>query len=73
MNQRVAEEYNGFGDVASGLRVFMEKQSEKSRGFDQYIRQVDAMDQQITEFEAVVSMPDKYVCGQESIICNIPT
>lgn len=61
MNQRVGEEYNAFGDVASGLRVFVEQLSEKSRGFDEFVQQIDRIDQQVTEFEAVVSMLDKYV------------
>nr|CAD1839408.1 unnamed protein product [Ananas comosus var. bracteatus] len=61
MNQRVGEEYNAFGDVASGLRVFVEQLGEKSRGFDEFVQQIDRIDQQVTEFEAVVSMLDKYV------------
>ncbi|KAJ8491158.1 hypothetical protein OPV22_012879 [Ensete ventricosum] len=35
MNQRVAKEYNGYGDVASGLRVFVEKLCEKNHGFEE--------------------------------------
>ncbi|XP_008797591.1 biogenesis of lysosome-related organelles complex 1 subunit 2 [Phoenix dactylifera] len=77
MNQRVAEEYDGFSDVASGLRVFVEQLSEKNQGFDEYVKQVDVIDQQVTEFEAVVSMLDKYVCLLEkkvqSAYRNIPT
>ncbi|KAF0935519.1 hypothetical protein E2562_034308 [Oryza meyeriana var. granulata] len=61
MNQRVAEEYNNYGDVASGLRVFVEQLNEKNQSFDEYVSQIDAIDQQVTEFEAVVSMLDKHV------------
>ena len=61
LNRRVADEYSGFGDVASGLRVFMEQLSKKNNNFDEYIQQIDAIDKQVTEFEAVVSMLDKYV------------
>ena len=61
MNDRVAQEYSNYGDVASGLRVFVEQLNKKSRGFDEYVSQIDAIDQQVTEFEAVVSMLDKHV------------
>ncbi|XP_058112447.1 biogenesis of lysosome-related organelles complex 1 subunit 2 [Magnolia sinica] len=66
MNLRIAEEYNGFGDVASGLRVFVEQLKVKNSNFDEYVQQIDAIDQQVTEFEAVISMLDKYVCLLES-------
>jgi biogenesis of lysosome-related organelles complex 1 subunit 2 len=61
MNDRVAQEYSNYGDIAAGLRVFVEQLNEKSRGFDDYVSQIDAIDQQVTEFEAVVSMLDKHV------------
>jgi biogenesis of lysosome-related organelles complex 1 subunit 2 len=61
MNQRVAEEYNNYGDVASGLRVFVEQLNEKNQGFEEYTSQIDAIDHQVSEFEAVVSMLDKHV------------
>ncbi|XP_020590574.1 biogenesis of lysosome-related organelles complex 1 subunit 2 isoform X2 [Phalaenopsis equestris] len=61
MNDRVAKEYSGYGDVASGLRVFVEKLNEKSRGFHDYVSQIDAIEQQVKDFEAVVSMLDNYV------------
>ncbi|XP_054798797.1 biogenesis of lysosome-related organelles complex 1 subunit 2 isoform X2 [Prosopis cineraria] len=66
MNMRVAEEYKGFGDLASGLRVYMEQLKSKSGNFDEYVQQIDAIDHQVTEFEAVVSMLDKYVSLLES-------
>ncbi|KAI8030254.1 Biogenesis of lysosome-related organelles complex 1 subunit 2 [Camellia lanceoleosa] len=52
MNLRVAEEYKGYGDVASGLRVFVEQLKSKSGSFDEYVQQIDAIEQQVTEFEA---------------------
>lgn len=61
MNQRVTEEYSNYGDVASGLRVFVEQLNEKNQRFDEYTTQIDAIDQQVSEFEAVVSMLDKHV------------
>ncbi|KAK8967746.1 Biogenesis of lysosome-related organelles complex 1 subunit 2 [Platanthera guangdongensis] len=61
MNERVTREYSGFGDVVSGLRVFVEQLNEKNHGFDDYISQIDAIDRQVADFEAVVSMLDKYV------------
>lgn len=61
MNIKVAEEYNGFGDVASGLRVFVEQLKAKSGSFDEYVQQIDAIEKQVTEFEAVISLLDRYV------------
>uniref|UniRef100_A0A1D1XJX1 Biogenesis of lysosome-related organelles complex 1 subunit 2 n=1 Tax=Anthurium amnicola TaxID=1678845 RepID=A0A1D1XJX1_9ARAE len=66
MNLRVAEEYNNFGDVASGLRIFVEQLNKKNGGFEDHIKQIEAIDRQVTEFEAVVSMLDKYVSLLES-------
>ncbi|KAL4581572.1 hypothetical protein LXL04_006095 [Taraxacum kok-saghyz] len=61
MNLKVAEEYEGFGDVASGLRVFVERLKAKSENFDEYVQQVDAIEKQVTDLEVVISMLDKYV------------
>ncbi|KAI4352339.1 hypothetical protein L6164_006602 [Bauhinia variegata] len=66
MNLRVEEEYKGFGDLASGLRVFVEQLKSKSGNFDEYVVQIDAIERQVTEFEAMVSMLDKYVSLLES-------
>uniref|UniRef100_A0A2P2QM04 Biogenesis of lysosome-related organelles complex 1 subunit 2 n=1 Tax=Rhizophora mucronata TaxID=61149 RepID=A0A2P2QM04_RHIMU len=66
MNLRVAEEYNGIGGVASGLRVFVEQLKAKSGGFDEYVQQIDAIEQQVTELEAVISVLDRYVSMLES-------
>ncbi|KAG5621503.1 hypothetical protein H5410_006721 [Solanum commersonii] len=66
MNTRVAEEYKGFGDVASGLTIFVEQLKCKSGSFDEYVQQIDTIEQQVTEFEAVISMLDKYVSLLES-------
>ncbi|PON58049.1 Biogenesis of lysosome-related organelles complex-1, subunit [Parasponia andersonii] len=66
MNVRVAEEYKGYGDVASGLRVFVEQLKSKSGSFDVYVQQIETIEQQVTEFEAVISMLDKYVSILES-------
>lgn len=71
MNIRVAEEYEGFGDVASGLRVFMEQMKSKSGSFDEYVQQIDAIERQITEFEAVISMLDKYASLLESKVSAV--
>ncbi|CAM8878485.1 unnamed protein product [Rhodiola kirilowii] len=66
MNLRVAEEYKGFGDLASALRVFVEQLRVKSGGFDKYVHHIDAIEKQTTEMEAVISMLDKYVSLLES-------
>ncbi|KAJ7974246.1 Biogenesis of lysosome-related organelles complex 1 subunit 2-like protein [Quillaja saponaria] len=71
MNVRVAEDYKSFGDVASGLRVFVEQLKSKSGSFDEYIQQIDAIEQQVTEFEAVISMLDKYVSLLESKVQSV--
>lgn len=71
MNLRVAEEYKGYGDVASGLRVFVEQLKSKSGSFDEYVQQIDAIEQQVTEFEAVISMLDKYVSLLESKVHSV--
>ncbi|KAL6499184.1 hypothetical protein OROHE_026212 [Orobanche hederae] len=66
MNIRVAEEYKGYGDVASGLRVFVEQLKSKSSAFDSYVQHLDAIEQHVSEFEAVVSMLNNYVSMLES-------
>ncbi|KAF7851760.1 hypothetical protein BT93_L2628 [Corymbia citriodora subsp. variegata] len=66
MNLRVAEEYTGFGDVAAGLRVFVEQLKSKSGGFDEYVQQIDAIEEQVTHFESVITALDKYVSQLES-------
>ncbi|XP_047081097.1 biogenesis of lysosome-related organelles complex 1 subunit 2-like isoform X1 [Lolium rigidum] len=71
MNQRVADEYNSYGDVASGLRVFVEQLNEKNQGFEEYTSQIDAIDHQVTEFEAVVSMLDKHVSVLEKKVKSV--
>ncbi|XP_052204826.1 biogenesis of lysosome-related organelles complex 1 subunit 2 [Diospyros lotus] len=71
MNVRVAEEYKGFGDVASGLRVFVEQLKSKSGSFDEYVKHIDAIEQQVTEFEAVISMLDEYVSSLESKVLHL--
>lgn len=71
MNLRVAEDYKGFGDVASGLRVFVEQLKSKSGNFDEYVQQIDVIEQQVTEFEAVISMLDRYVSMLESKVKSV--
>ncbi|KAK8977071.1 hypothetical protein V6N11_019738 [Hibiscus sabdariffa] len=71
MNVRVADEYKGFGDVASGLRVFVEQLKKKSGNFDEYVQQIDAIEQQVTEFEAVISVLDRY--GKEKDEDGLPS
>ncbi|CAN0876594.1 Biogenesis of lysosome-related organelles complex 1 subunit 2 [Linum grandiflorum] len=71
MNLRVAEEYSSFGDVASGLTAFVEQLKSKSGSFDEYVQQIDAIEQQVTEFEAVISMLDKYVSLLESKVQSV--
>ncbi|KAK4744827.1 hypothetical protein SAY87_011139 [Trapa incisa] len=71
MNLKVAEEYKEFGDVASGLRVFVEQLKSKSGSFDEYVQQIDAIEQQVAEFEAVISMLNKYVSLLETKVRSV--
>ncbi|CAH1420903.1 unnamed protein product [Lactuca virosa] len=71
MNLKVAEEYEGFGDVASGLRVFVDRLKAKSENFDEYVQQIDAIEQQVTDLEVVISMLDKYVSLLESKVQSV--
>ncbi|KAI4388910.1 hypothetical protein MLD38_001198 [Melastoma candidum] len=71
MNARVAKEYSGFGDVASGLRVFVELLSSKSSGFDDYVKEIDAIEHKVADFEAVVAMLDKHVTLLESKVQSV--
>ncbi|XP_021816823.1 biogenesis of lysosome-related organelles complex 1 subunit 2 [Prunus avium] len=71
MNLRVAEEYKGFGDVASGLSVFVEQLKSKSGSFEEYVKQIDVIEQQVTEFEAVISVLDRYVSMLESKVQSV--
>eukprot|EP01018_Ginkgo_biloba_P023459 Gb_00916 [translate_table: standard] len=66
MNLRTADEYNNFGDIASGLRVFVEQLKTKNESFHEYIQQIDEIDEQVTELEAIVSMLDNYTYTLES-------
>ncbi|GLJ16720.1 hypothetical protein SUGI_0287310 [Cryptomeria japonica] len=66
MNLRTADEYNNFGDIASGLRVFVEQLKTKNENFHEYMQQIDEIDQQVTELEAVVSTLDKYTYTLEN-------
>ncbi|XP_031478890.1 biogenesis of lysosome-related organelles complex 1 subunit 2 isoform X2 [Nymphaea colorata] len=61
MNLKVAEEYQNFGDIASGLRVFVEQLKAKNGSFHEYVQQIDSIERQVTEFEAIISMLDNYV------------
>ncbi|KAJ9147451.1 hypothetical protein P3X46_029613 [Hevea brasiliensis] len=71
MNLRTAEEYKVFGDVASGLRVFVEHLKSKSASFDECVQQIDTIERQVTEFEALMSMLDKYVSLLESKVQSV--
>uniref|UniRef100_A0A6N2MEZ4 Biogenesis of lysosome-related organelles complex 1 subunit 2 n=1 Tax=Salix viminalis TaxID=40686 RepID=A0A6N2MEZ4_SALVM len=66
MNLRLSEEYKGFGDVASGLRVYVDQLKGKSGNFEEYVHQIEEIQKQVTEFEAVISVLDKYVSLLES-------
>ncbi|KAL5723368.1 hypothetical protein ACHQM5_006776 [Ranunculus cassubicifolius] len=66
MNIKVAEEYNGYGNVAAGLRVFVEQLKAKNGNFEEYVMQIDTIIEQVGKFEAEVSVLDKYVSLLES-------
>lgn len=71
MNLRVADEYKNYGDWAAGLRVYVEQLKSKSVSFDEYVQQIDAIEQQVTEFEAVVAMLDKYTSLLEAKVQSV--
>ncbi|CAA6661505.1 unnamed protein product [Spirodela intermedia] len=66
MNLRVAEEYQGFGNIAAGLRLFVEQLNRKNISFEAHVQQIELIDKQVTEFEAAVSMLARYVSLLES-------
>ncbi|GJT32675.1 hypothetical protein Tco_0923094, partial [Tanacetum coccineum] len=47
-------EYKDFGDVAYGLRFFVERLTAKSENFDEYVQQIDAIEQ-VTDLGVVIS------------------
>ncbi|KAI4320276.1 hypothetical protein MLD38_033773 [Melastoma candidum] len=71
MNARVTKEYSGFGDVASGLKVFVEQLSSKSGMFDDFVKEIDAIERKVEVFEAVVSLLDKHVTLLESKVQSV--
>lgn len=60
MNLRTASEYDNFGDFAAGLRIFVERLKRKNDTFNQYLQEMDGIDHQVTELEALVSTLDNY-------------
>ncbi|GAQ88509.1 hypothetical protein KFL_004340160, partial [Klebsormidium nitens] len=66
MNERAAAEYDKFGDYAEGLCVFFERLSQKSEILREYLADVDEIDRQVTELEAVASALDGYTSSLES-------
>ncbi|KAG0565505.1 hypothetical protein M758_8G190500 [Ceratodon purpureus] len=68
MNLRVASEHDNQADFAEGLRVFVERLKQKNDGFTEYLQQIDEIDQEVTELEALVSTLDNYTSNLESKI-----
>jgi uncharacterized protein YdcH (DUF465 family) len=68
MNLRVASEYDHQADFAAGLRVFVERLKQKNNNFAHYLQQIDEIDQEVTELEAVVSTLDNYTSNLEAKI-----
>lgn len=66
MNLRTAEEYNEFGDFAAGLRVFVERLKLKNDSFQQYIQQIDEIEQEVLELEGTVSMLNDHTGALEA-------
>ena len=46
--------------------MFVEQLKSKSGSFDEYVRQIEAIEDQVTHFESVISMLDEYVSQLES-------
>jgi biogenesis of lysosome-related organelles complex 1 subunit 2 len=68
LNLRVASEYDHQADFAAGLRVFVERLKQKNNNFAHYLQQIDEIDQEVTELEAVVSTLDNYTSNLEAKI-----
>lgn len=68
MNLRVATEYDNQADFAAGLRVFVERLKQKNDSFGDYLLQIDEIDQEVTELEALVSTLDNYTSNLEAKI-----
>lgn len=66
MNLRVATEYENQADFAAGLRVFVERLKQKNDSFGDYLLQIDEIDQEVTELEALVSTLDNYTSNLEA-------
>lgn len=66
MNLRVATEYDNQADFAAGLRVFVERLKQKNDSFGDYLLQIDEIDQEVTELEALVSTLDNYTSNLEA-------
>eukprot|EP00252_Welwitschia_mirabilis_P012507 TRINITY_DN2759_c0_g1_i1.p1 TRINITY_DN2759_c0_g1~~TRINITY_DN2759_c0_g1_i1.p1 ORF type:complete len:118 (-),score=23.72 TRINITY_DN2759_c0_g1_i1:80-433(-) len=66
MNLRTADEYNNFGDIACGLRVYVEQLKRKNETFHTLIQQIDEIDQEVMELADLVSMLDKYTFTLEN-------
>ena len=68
MNLRVASEHENQAEFARGLGVFVENLKQKNDGFSEHVRQIDEIDQEVTELEALVSTLDNYTRNLESKI-----
>lgn len=66
MNLRTADDYNEFGDFAAGLRVFVERLKLKNDSFQHYTQQIDEIEHEVTELEAVISMLDNHTGALEA-------
>eukprot|EP00898_Chlorokybus_atmophyticus_P000799 jgi/Chlat1/171/Chrsp1S03243 len=60
MNNIAAKKYEDLGDFAAGLSVFFNKLRQKNDAFRPYLQQIDEIDQQVVDLEAVVSTLDLY-------------
>ena len=68
MNLRAATEYDNQADFAAGLRVFVGILKQKNNSFSDYLQQIDEIDQEVTELEALVSTLDNYTSNLEAKI-----
>lgn len=68
MNMRTATEYDNYGDFASGLSSFVERLKQKNERFNQYLEDMEVIDKQVTELEALVSTLDNYTSNLHSQI-----
>eukprot|EP00850_Spirogloea_muscicola_P002933 SM000011S19111 [mRNA] locus=s11:980195:980413:- [translate_table: standard] len=66
MNARAEAEYAHLGDLATGLCVFVERLKVRNGLLDAHLRQIDDIDRQVTQLEAIASTLDAHTTALEA-------